>query len=166
MQILHSKILGKGTPLLILHGFLGSGDNWISLGRKFAVHFEVHLIDLRNHGRSFHDDEMDFEVMCEDVLHYCQQHNLDKISVIGHSMGGKIGMHLAVNQPDLINKLIVVDIAPRAYDIRHDFILKSLLSVDFSIQKTREEVAQILARFIKQKPIRQFLLKNVYRKTK
>ena len=165
MQTLHSKILGTGTPLLILHGFLGSGDNWISLGRKFAENFEVHLIDLRNHGRSFHDDEMDFEVMCEDILHYCEFHKLKKINIIGHSMGGKVGMHVAVQHPTLIAKLIVVDIAPKTYSVRHDFILEALQAVDFSKQKTRSEVAQVLAKHIKQEAIRLFLLKNVYRKT-
>ena len=164
MQILHSKILGKGAPLLILHGFLGSGDNWISLGRKFAVHFEVHLIDLRNHGRSFHDDEMDFEVMCEDLLNYCAKYQLEKINIIGHSMGGKVAMHLATQNPELVHKLIVADIAPKQYKPRHDFILKSLLAVDFSIHKTRVEIEAILAKYIAQKSIRQFLLKNVYRK--
>jgi len=163
--LLHSKILGTGTPLLILHGFLGSGDNWISLGRKFSQDFEVHLIDLRNHGRSFHDDEMDFEVMSEDVLLYCQAKELKSVFIIGHSMGGKVGMHLAVQQPDLVQKLIVVDIAPKTYSIRHDFILMALKSVDFSIHQTRDQVAEVLAGFIKQKPIRQFLLKNVYRKS-
>lgn len=165
-QILHSKILGKGAPLLILHGFLGSGDNWISLGRKFSESFEVHLVDLRNHGRSFHDDEMDLEVMCEDVLHYCAHYQLDRIKIIGHSMGGKVAMHLAVNQPDLIAKLIVVDITPKGYARRHDFILEALQAVDFSRHKTRKEVEEVFVQFIDVPAYRQFLLKAVYRKTK
>jgi len=165
-NILHSKIIGTGFPLLILHGFLGSGDNWITLGRKFSEHFEVHLIDLRNHGRSFHDDEMDLEVMCEDVLNYCKHYKLDNINIIGHSMGGKVAMHLAVNQAQLVRKLIVVDIAPKAYTRRHDFIFKALKAVDFSIQKTRKEVDNQIALFIQKEAYRQFLLKAVYRKTK
>jgi pimeloyl-ACP methyl ester carboxylesterase len=164
LQTLHSKILGKGTSLLIFHGFLGSGDNWISLGRRFAAHFEVHLIDLRNHGRSFHDDEMDFEVMCEDVIYYCKKHQLEKLNIIGHSMGGKLGMYLATQQPNLIHKLIVADIAPKQYKPRHDFILNALQAVDFSIHKTRNEIEEVLTKFIGQKAIRQFLLKNIYRK--
>lgn len=166
MQTLHSKILGNGKPLLILHGFLGSGANWISLGRKFSENFEVHLIDLRNHGRSFHNDEMDLEVMCEDVLNYCQQHQLEKINIIGHSLGGKIAMHLAVNQDFLVRKLIVVDIAPKAYTRRHDFIFKALNAVDFSKQKTRLEVDRALAKHIEKESYRQFLLQAVYRKAK
>ena len=165
-QILHSKIIGTGSPLLILHGFLGSGDNWITLGRKFSEHFKVHLIDLRNHGRSFHDDEMDLEVMCQDVLNYCRFHKLEQINLIGHSMGGKVAMHLAVHHPKLVSKLIVVDIAPKAYNRRHDFILDALKAVDFSIQKTRKEVDEVIAQFIDKELYRQFLMKAVYRKTK
>ena len=165
-QLLHSKIIGKGEPLLILHGFLGSGDNWITLGRKFSEFFEVHLIDLRNHGRSFHDDEMDLEVMCEDVLNYCKHYKLNKINIIGHSMGGKVAMHLSVKQKQLISKLIVVDIAPKSYAPRHDFIFKALNAVDFSIHKTRKEVDRVIALFIEKEAYRQFLLKAVFRKSK
>ncbi len=165
LNILHSKIIGKGTSLLILHGFLGLGDNWISLGRKFSQDFEVHLLDLRNHGRSFHDDEMDYEMMCQDILNYCQHHNLDSISILGHSMGGKIAMYLAVHHPKLVVKLIVADIAPRGYSNRHQLILKALEAVDFSKQISRKSIEQVFERFIENKAIRQFLLKNVYRKT-
>jgi len=164
-NILHSKIIGQGEPLLILHGFLGSGDNWITLGRKFSQNFEVHLLDLRNHGRSFHDDEMDLEIMCEDVLNYCVHYQLKTIRIIGHSMGGKVGMHLAVNHPSVVSKLIVVDIAPKRYIRRHDFILEALQAVDFSIHKTREEVENVIAQYIEKESYRQFLLKAVYRKT-
>jgi pimeloyl-ACP methyl ester carboxylesterase len=166
LNILHSKILGKGKPLLILHGFLGSGDNWITLGRKFSKDYEVHLIDLRNHGRSFHDDEMDLEIMCEDVLNYCKEYQLNNIRIIGHSMGGKVAMHLAVQQTKWVSKLIVVDIAPKSYTRRHDFILEALQAVDFSKQKTRNEVEEVLAQFIDVQAYRQFLLKAVYRKSK
>jgi pimeloyl-ACP methyl ester carboxylesterase len=166
MQILHSKILGSGSPLLILHGFLGSGDNWISLGRQFAKRFEVHLIDLRNHGRSFHDDEMDFDVMCDDVVFYCKKKQLTNINIIGHSMGGKVAMYLAVSHPNLIKKLIVADISPKAYKRRHDFILQALNEVDFEKQKTRKAIDEVLSRYIEQENIRLFLLKNVYRASK
>lgn len=165
-SILHSKVIGKGKPLLILHGFLGSGDNWITLGRKFSENFEVHLIDLRNHGRSFHDDEMDIEVMCQDILNYCEHYNIENINIIGHSMGGKVAMHLAVHHPILVAKLIIVDIAPKAYKRRHDFIFKALQAVDFSKQKTRQEVDTVIAKFIEKESYRQFLMKAVFRKTR
>jgi len=163
-QLLHSKIIGKGNPLLILHGFLGSGDNWISLARRFMQSFEVHLIDLRNHGRSFHDDEMNYEVMRDDVVDYCNHYKLETINIIGHSMGGKVAMFLAVSYPKLIRKLIVADIAPHKYDTRaHDFILKALQTVDFKVQKTRSEIDTVLTTYVENKAIRQFLLKNIHR---
>lgn len=165
-KMLHSKIVGKGKPLLILHGFLGSGDNWITLAKKFAIYFEVHIIDLRNHGRSFHADEMNFEVMCDDVYRYCQQKDLKDIAILGHSMGGKIGMYIAAKYPSLVSKLIVADIAPRAYKRGHDLLLQALSAVDFSIHKTRDAVTKVIAKYISSEPIRLFLLKNVYRKEK
>jgi pimeloyl-ACP methyl ester carboxylesterase len=164
INILHSRIIGQGSPLLILHGFLGSGDNWITLGRRFSDNYEVHLIDLRNHGRSFHDDEMDLELMCNDIYNYCQNYKLNTINIIGHSLGGKVAMHLSVAHVELISKLIIVDIAPKSYQRRHDFILNALQAVDFSKQKTREAVAEIIGQHIKKKAYIQFLLKAVYRK--
>lgn len=162
-NLLHSKILGKGYPLLILHGFLGSGDNWITLGRQFAKDFEVHLIDLRNHGRSFHDEEMDYEVMCQDVLYYCSHYQLDNIYLLGHSMGGKVAMHLAVHHPELISKLIIADIAPKKYPHRHQVILEALQAVNFSVVGSRADIERVLAQYIDNKAIRQFLMKNIKR---
>jgi len=162
-KLLHSKILGRGNPLLILHGFLGSGDNWITLAKKFAEHFEVHLIDLRNHGRSFHADAMSFDLMSEDVYYYCKTKELKEISLLGHSMGGKVGMHLAVIYPQLVTKLIVADIAPKAYKPGHDNLIKALNAVDFSIHTSRESIANIVAKHIDSEPVRLFLSKGVYR---
>ena len=115
MKLLHANILGKGEPILVLHGFLGSGDNWISLGRKWAREYQVHLIDLRNHGRSFHDDEMNFEVMLDDLRGYIAHYHLDTFHVLGHSMGGKLAMHWAMSFPQGLKKLIIADIAPKKY---------------------------------------------------
>jgi pimeloyl-ACP methyl ester carboxylesterase len=163
-KLLHSKILGEGKPLLIFHGLFGMGDNWMTLGRKFAQQFQVHLIDLRNHGRSFHCDEMDYEHMVQDVVNYCQFHELESIFLVGHSMGGKVAMHLAMLHSNLVNKLIVVDIAPKPYKDRHHFIFKAMQTVDFKQDNTREKVAEKLSEIIKNQGVLQFLLKNVYRK--
>lgn len=165
-KILHSKIVGQGKPLLILHGFLGSGDNWITLAKQFATYFEVHLLDLRNHGRSFHDEKMSFNLMSEDVRYYCEKNELKEIALIGHSMGGKIGMHLAVNYPKLVSKLIVADIAPKAYKPGHDNLIQALSAVDFTIHKTREAIAKVIAKHVDSEPVRLFLSKSVYRKAK
>ena len=165
-MILHSKILGEGSPLLILHGYFGMGDNWKSLANKFAENYEVHLIDQRNHGRSFHTDDFDYELLVEDLLNYLQHYNLDKVNLLGHSMGGKVAMLFAVTYPDFVNKLIVADISPRYYKPHHQPILAALNTVNFEIQNTRKKVEEVLKIYIQDAGILQFLLKNVHRKTK
>ncbi len=166
MDILHSKIIGKGEPLLIIHGFLGMGDNWKTLGTKFAENHEVHLIDQRNHGRSFFEDEFNYEVLVNDLLQYIDHHQLGKSIILGHSMGGKTTMLFAVTHPEKVKKIIIADIGPKFYPTHHDLILEGLSAIDFSIQKSRNEVEEVLKNFIPEWGIRQFLLKNVYWKTK
>ncbi|UMB53512.1 alpha/beta fold hydrolase [Lutibacter sp. A64] len=165
-MILHSKILGTGTPLLILHGYFGMGDNWKSLGNKFAENYQVHLIDQRNHGRSFHTYDFDYELLVEDLFKYIQHYNLEKVVILGHSMGGKTAMLFAVTFPDYVDKLIIADISPRYYKPHHQQILAALNVINFEIQNTRNKVAETLKIYIKDPGILQFLLKNVYRKTK
>lgn len=166
MEILYSRIEGKGKPLLILHGYLGMSDNWKTLSGKFAeAGFQVHALDLRNHGRSFHSEEFSHELMMQDILQYCKFHNLKKVSLIGHSMGGKLAMFLAVTHPDLIDKLIIADISVREYSPHHQDILEALNSVDFSIHTDRKQVEQVIAQYVPDFGTRQFLLKNVYRIT-
>ena len=166
MEVLHSLILGKGKPLIIVHGYLGMGDNWKTHANEFAKDYEVHLIDQRNHGRSFHSDDFNYDLMVEDLLVYLQHHQLKNIFLLGHSMGGKTGMLFAVTFPEMIDKLIVADIAPRYYPPHHESILKALNSVDFSLVKSRDDVDLILKKYIPELGVRQFLLKNVYRKSK
>jgi len=166
MQVLHSKILGSGTPLLILHGYFGMGDNWSVLGNKFAEYFQVHLIDQRNHGRSFHSDDFDYELLVEDLHYYIEHNNLKKVSILGHSMGGKVAMLFAVTYPELVDKLIVADISPKFYQPHHEHILAALNAVNFSIQDSRKRVEDVLKLYIEEPAIIQFMLKNVYWKTK
>lgn len=167
MQILHSRIVGAGKPMLILHGYFGMGDNWKSHANKLAEDgFEVHLIDQRNHGRSFHADAFDYELLVGDLYNYIQHHNLEKVDLLGHSMGGKTVMLFATEYPELVNKLVVADISPRNYPPHHHDILAALNSVDFSKQTSRSSIDEKLAELIPEVGVRQFLLKNVYRKTK
>ena len=166
-MLLHSNILGEGKPLVILHGFLGSGDNWKTLGNKFADDgFQVHLVDQRNHGKSFHSDDWDYELMVHDLKAYCAYHSLEKISLLGHSMGGKTAMAFAVAYPEMLNKLIIADIGPKAYPSHHQDILKALSSLDFNTLKTRGEADVVLSDYIKDLGTRQFLLKNLYWESK
>jgi len=166
MKILHSNSLGSGEPLLIIHGFLGMGDNWKTLARRFSETYEVHLIDQRNHGRSFHTDVFDYELMVEDLLNYINHYQLEKVTILGHSMGGKTAMLFAVSYPEKVSKIILADIGPKFYPRHHDLILEGLSAVDFSKQKSRKAIEDVLEKYISEVGIRQFLLKNVYWKTK
>jgi pimeloyl-ACP methyl ester carboxylesterase len=164
--MLYSKIEGTGKPLIILHGFLGMSDNWKTLGTQYAaLGYEVHMLDLRNHGRSFHSDAFNYEVMTQDIVDYCQEKKLQNIDIIGHSMGGKVAMLLAVKHPALINKLIVGDIGPKYYAPHHQEILAGLNAVDFSKKPSRTEVDAIVAQHIPDFGTRQFLMKSLYWET-
>ena len=166
-MILHSKIIGEGRPFVILHGFLGMGDNWKTLGRKFAEQgFQVHLVDQRNHGRSFHDDVFDYDVMVTDLKTYCDSHELQDLVLLGHSMGGKTAMLFAANYPKIVSKLLVADISPRFYPIHHEVILDGLSALDLKDMKSRGEAEETLAVYVPEFGIRQFLLKNLYWKEK
>ena len=162
MQILHSKIIGEGKPLLILHGYFGNGDNWKSIANNLQDSFQIHLIDQRNHGRSFHSDAFDYELMVEDLRNYIKHHQLEKVHLLGHSMGGKTVILFAVEYPELVTKLIVADISPRMYPPHHHDILDALNSIDFTIQNSRKLVDLKLAELIPEVGVRQFLLKSVY----
>ena len=160
--MLYSKIEGSGQPLLILHGFLGMSDNWKTLATQFATHFEVHTIDLRNHGRSLQSEEFSYEIMVQDVCDYCRARSLANINIIGHSMGGKVAMLLAARHPALVGKLIVADIGPKFYPQHHQDILAGLNAVDFSVKPSRADVEEIMKKFIPDFGTRQFLMKNLY----
>jgi pimeloyl-ACP methyl ester carboxylesterase len=161
--MLYSRIEGQGKPLLIIHGFLGMSDNWKSFGFLYAAEgFQTHMLDLRNHGRSFHSENFSYEVMAQDVLEYCQQHNLEKIFIIGHSMGGKVAMFFATKYPEMMEKLIVADIGPKYYAPHHQDILAGLNAVDFSSKPDRTAVEEILFPFIPDYGTRQFLMKSLY----
>ena len=162
-MILHSNKIGEGQPFVILHGFLGMSDNWKTLGLQFAEeNFEVHLVDQRNHGHSFHSAEFNYDVMVEDLKHYCDEHHLENVILLGHSMGGKTAMLFATQYPELVSKLLIADISPRFYPIHHDGILNGLSALDFDKIKTRGEADTILSSYVSDFGTRQFLLKNLY----
>jgi esterase len=165
--MLYSKIEGEGKPLLILHGFLGMLDNWKTIGAKYAENgFQVHLLDLRNHGRSLHSEEFNYQVMANDIFEYCQIHQLEKIDLIGHSMGGKVAMLFATTYPELVDKLIIADIGPKYYKPHHQEILAGLNAVDFSTNPDRSEVEETMYPYIPDFGTRQFLMKSLFWKEK
>ena len=160
---MHSNILGEGTPLLILHGFLGMSDNWKTLGRKYAERgFEVHLLDQRNHGRSFWSEEFNYPILADDLLHYMDSKKIGNGLLIGHSMGGKTAMQFACTYPQRVSKLIVADIAPKRYPPHHQQILEALESLPLETLESRTDADEALAQHIDNWGIRQFLLKNLY----
>ncbi|MFM8433223.1 MAG: alpha/beta fold hydrolase [Bacteroidota bacterium] len=163
---LHSKISGSGRPMLIMHGLFGSGDNWYTVGNVLAKEgFEVHLLDLRNHGRSPHDPVFNYTVMAEDLQEYISGNSLMDPVLIGHSMGGKTVLKHAQKYPDEASARIIVDIAPRGFDVRHMDVVEALQSVDFNAHTTRKSVETVMREHLDDEGNVQFLLKNLYWKT-
>jgi len=159
---LHYRKYGEGQPLIILHGLFGSSDNWQTLGKKFAENFEVYLLDQRNHGHSPKSNEFNYQLLSDDLYKLITDLELENITLIGHSMGGKTVMHFAQEHPLFIKKLIVVDIGPKAYPMHHDIILAGLNSLDLSTIKSRGQADKQLSKFIEDIGVKQFLLKNLY----
>jgi pimeloyl-ACP methyl ester carboxylesterase len=159
---LHFKSLGEGPSLLILHGLFGSLDNWQTHAKILSNYFRVILVDARNHGHSPHTTDHNYELLAEDLLGLINDLQLDKVTLLGHSMGGKAVMRFAQLHPERVNKLIVVDMGVKAYPMHHDVIVNGLKSIDFDIINTRASADVQLTKFINDVGVRQFLMKNLY----
>ena len=154
---------GEGQPLIILHGLFGQSDNWNTLAKRFGENgFKVYTLDQRNHGLSQHSDAWDYQLMAEDLKEFIEEHQLQNVILLGHSMGGKTVLFFEQMFPQLANKLIIVDISPRAYEPHHDSVLKALNAVDFTDINTRKEAEAILGEYISDFGTKQFLLKNIF----
>lgn len=158
---LNYKVFGEGDPVLILHGMFGTLDNWQTIAKKLSTHFMVFIIDLRNHGRSPHSDEFDYAIMANDIQEFMENNWIYEAYVIGHSMGGKVAMQLASENPDLVKKLVLVDIAPKVYVGNHQPIFDALFSLDLDQLTSRKEADELLQAKIESYGIRQFILKNL-----
>lgn len=165
-KLLHSKVIGQGEPLVILHGLFGMLDNWQGIAKQLGVFFETHILDQRNHGKSFHDDHHNYDAMCEDLRLYLDEKQIHKIVLIGHSMGGKTAMLFAAKYPKRVKKLVIVDIAPKYYAPHHQEILTGLKDVRDSEITSRKQADFILSNHFSDINVRQFLLKNLYWKSK
>lgn len=161
---LHYQTLGDGPPVIILHGLFGSHDNWLPVARLLQDRYRLLLPDLRNHGRSPHHDEMDYDVMAGDVHELIESLRLDSVALVGHSMGGKVAMNTALKWPESVSALVVVDIAPKHYEPRHTAILDAMLSLRLEAFETRAQILEALAPGIPDIGVRQFLLKSLSRK--
>ena len=154
---------GQGQPLIILHGLFGQSDNWNTLAKRFAdTDFRVFAIDQRNHGLSPHSTVWDYQAMAQDLKEFIETHQLHQPIIIGHSMGGKTVMFFELLFPHIAKQLVVVDIAPRAYESHHDTVLQALNAVDFNTITTRKEAEAVLNEYITDFGTKQFLLKNIY----
>lgn len=164
MKLLYSNIVGKGEKnLLILHGFLGMGDNWKTHAKNLAEKgFCVHLIDQRNHGRSFWSVDISYQLMVEDLKDYMNHHQIASAILLGHSMGGKTAMNFALKYSQLVSKLIIADISTRYYAPHHENILEGLSSLDFEVIRTRKGADEQLSYYIRDFETRRFLLKNLH----
>jgi esterase len=160
---LNFKKSGSGPPLVILHGLFGSLDNWSSIAKELVDHFTLYLVDQRNHGDSPHDEVWNYAVMVEDLKELLDAEGLEKIYLMGHSMGGKTAMNFAVKYPELVDRLVVADIAPRYYPVHHQSILEGLNSLDLKAIHSRKEADEQLAKYVPELGVRQFLLKSLSR---
>ena len=163
---LHYRELGEGQPMVILHGLFGFSDNWQTHAKKLAEYYRVILVDLRNHGHSDWSDEFSYDLMVEDLKELCDDLSLNRMILLGHSMGGKVAMLFASKYENLLEKLIVVDIGVKEYPMHHEHILAGLHALDLPSMKARSEAEAVLRKYIDSDGVIQFLLKNLYWKEK
>src|SRR5690606_27997435 len=161
---LYFRELGEGQPLVFLHGIFGSSDNWLTSARNLSDAYRTFAVDLRNHGHSPHDAAFDYPAMVDDLLTFIREKELRDAVLVGHSMGGKVAMNFALAHPDQLQKLVVVDIAPKGYNMSTYVELQGLQAIDIDAVKSRGEADEALAAFVPEAAVRQFLLKNLKRK--
>lgn len=155
---------GTGQPLVILHGLFGSSDNWLTQAKLFSTSYKVYTVDQRNHGLSPHSDEFDYPSMVRDLAEFFDDHQIVNPILMGHSMGGKTVMNFALTHPDKVEKLIVVDISPRAYELEHHTLAKGLRAIPIQSITTRNQADEALSPYVPEPDVRQFLLKNLQRR--
>lgn len=156
------KTLGEGDPLFIIHGLFGSSDNWYSLGKRFSENFKVYLIDMRNHGKSPHDDIHTYKSMADDLLELVYEEQLTYVNLIGHSMGGKVVMKFAEDHENFVEKMIVADMGIKEYKPHHDLVLEALNAFIDSDINTRKEARTLITSIVKDEGVAMFLSKNLF----
>lgn len=152
--------------MIILHGLFGQSDNWLTIGKRLAEHYAVFIPDMRNHGQSGHSSSLSYEAMSDDILEFIEENNIENPVLVGHSMGGKAAMHFTLEHPQLVRKLVVIDISLRKYPERkiHTHIVSTMLSIALENFASRQEVEKVLSEKIDDARIRMFILKNLYYK--
>ena len=160
---LNYKQIGQGSDVVLIHGLFGSLENLNVIAKPLSEHFRVTNVDLRNHGLSPHSDEMDYLAMATDIVELMATLKIQKAHLIGHSMGGKVAMQVALTHSELVDKLVVLDIAPVSYPARHTQILEALNSVKNADISDRKQADLIMQPYIEELGVRQFLLKSLYK---
>lgn len=160
---LNYKQFGQGEPIIILHGLFGTLDNWQTIAKQLSENYMVFIVDQRNHGKSPHSDEFSYKIMAEDLKEFMFQHHIYEATIIGHSMGGKVAMRFALDYPDMVTKLIVVDIAPKKYKGGHETIFEAMFELDLDNLKDRKSIDEALKVKIPEDGVRLFLMKNLAR---
>lgn len=159
--LLHCERVGEGPAVVVLHGLFGAGRNWSSVARRLAESYAFHLVDLRNHGRSFHAPSMTYTDMVGDVRTLVASLGLESFVLVGHSMGGKAAMTMALTDPAGIERLVVVDIAPVSYPDRFADMIDAMLALDLERVSRRSEAERALEDAIPEKSVRLFVLQNL-----
>ena len=164
---LHCRQFGEpdATPLLLLHGLFGSATNWLGIARQLQDRFRLIIPDLRNHGRSPHASRMDYPAMAEDILALLERLEIPSVHIVGHSMGGKVGMWLTLTWPDRVNRLVVADVAPVVYTHRFEAIFRGLQAIDLSQLEDRQAADRQLSEFVGSRQVRGYLLQNLVKQT-
>lgn len=161
---LFSRIYGSGKDIIIIHGLFGMSDNWATFAKRLSQKFKVHCVDIRNHGNSPHSNFFDYDFISEDIINYINQNNIFKPHLLGHSLGGKAVMKLVLEKKNIFDKSIVIDIAPKEYDISfHQFLLEKISNLCLENYTSRNQIELDLLKSLKNKAITQFILKNLKR---
>lgn len=161
---LNYKLYGQGDPMIILHGLFGSLDNWATIGRNFGDDYMTYLIDQRDHGKSPHTDAFNYDLLAEDLHLFMEENWIHTSIIIGHSMGGKTAMRFALEHEDMVEKLIILDMAPKAYTNRHQLVFDAMNAVPLEALKNRTDASEILMEKLRgDKSTTAFLLKNIKR---
>lgn len=158
---LNYKQLGEGKHIVLIHGLFGSLENLNMVAKNLSQHYCVTSIDVRNHGNSFHQQNMDYQVLAQDVINLLDKLSIKNCHILGHSMGGKIAMKIALSFPERINKLIVADIAPVKYPAHHLTIIEGLQAIDLTQVLKRQDADIQLSKYVPNTGVRQFLLRNI-----
>jgi len=166
MKLFYRKFGDATSKLIIIHGLYGASDNWIPIGKELAKYHEVYILDVRNHGKSPHNIEHNYNSMSADIIEFMNEHCIEKTHIIGHSMGGKIAMYTAAKHPNKIESLISIDIAPKNYSqnknlAQHKIILKTMLNVNLKDLTQRADLKKQLAFNINSDYNFHFFAKNI-----